>query len=77
MTRADPTLGAHHESAVAQINGSARYIDDLPEVHGTLHAAPILSPVAHGQVLGLHTDLALASTGVQAVIGSQDIVGHA
>ncbi|WP_310609624.1 xanthine dehydrogenase molybdopterin binding subunit [Limnohabitans sp.] len=65
----------HHESATAQINGSARYIDDLPEVQGTLHAAPILSPVAHGRVLGLNTTQALASSGVCAIIGSRDIVG--
>jgi hypothetical protein len=28
--------------------GRAHYIDDLPEVKGTLYAAPILSTVAHG-----------------------------
>ena len=75
MTPANPTHGAHHESATAQINGSARYIDDLPEVQGTLHAAPILSPIAHGQVLRLHTEQALACEGVHAIIGSKDIVG--
>ena len=42
-----------HESAVAQVRGGAHYIDDLPEVRGTLHAAPILSNVAHGQLLGV------------------------
>ena len=75
MTPANPTHGQHHESAAAQINGSARYIDDLPEVQGTLHAAPILSPIAHGKVLGLHTEQALACEGVHAIIGSKDIVG--
>jgi xanthine dehydrogenase large subunit len=75
MTQASPPHGAHHESAAAQINGSARYIDDLPEMQGTLHAAPILSPIAHGQVLGLHTEQAFACAGVHAIIGSGDIVG--
>ena len=37
-----------HESAAAQIAGAATYIDDIPELRGTLHAAPILSKVAHG-----------------------------
>ena len=75
MTTVNTSHRAHHESAAAQINGSALYIDDLPEVQGTLHAAPILSPIAHGQVLGLHTEQALACAGVQAIIGSGDIAG--
>ena len=37
-----------HESARAQVAGAATYIDDIPEVRGTLHAAPVCSPVAHG-----------------------------
>ena len=37
-----------HESARAQVAGAAPYVDDIPEVRCTLHAAPILSPVAHG-----------------------------
>ena len=28
------------------------YIDDIPEVRGTLYAALVLSPVAHGELLG-------------------------
>ena len=30
-----------HESARAQVAGAATYIDDIPEVRGTLHAAPV------------------------------------
>jgi xanthine dehydrogenase large subunit len=37
-----------HESAAAQVAGAATYVDDIAEMRGTLHAAPILSPVAHG-----------------------------
>ena len=33
-----------HESARAQVAGAATYIDDIPEVRGTLHAAPVCSP---------------------------------
>ena len=45
-----PAMGQSHihESARAQVAGAAHYIDDLPEVKGTLYAAPILSTVAHG-----------------------------
>ena len=64
-----------HESARAQVAGAAHYIDDLPELRGTLHAAPILSTVAHGKLLGVDSRAASAMPGVQAVILSQDIPG--
>ena len=64
-----------HESAQAQVAGSAHYIDDLPEVKGTLHAAPILSPVAHGRLNGVDCAAALAMPGVRAVVLARDIPG--
>lgn len=64
-----------HESARAQVQGAATYIDDMPEIKGTLHAAPILSTVAHGRLLGVDTAAALALPGVRGVILSQDIPG--
>ena len=42
-----------HESAHLHVAGSAPYIDDLPELAGTLHAALGLSPVAHGRIVAL------------------------
>ena len=64
-----------HESARAQVAGAATYIDDIPEVRGTLHAAPVCSPVAHGRLRGLDASAALALPGVRAVIGASDIPG--
>jgi xanthine dehydrogenase large subunit len=64
-----------HESAAAQIAGAATYVDDIPEVRGTLHAAPIVSKVAHGKLLGVDTSAALALPGVRAVILAKDIPG--
>ncbi len=64
-----------HESAQAQVAGAAHYIDDLPEVKGTLYAAPILSTVAHGRLNSLDTAPALAMPGVRAVVLTQDIPG--
>jgi xanthine dehydrogenase large subunit len=64
-----------HESAHAQVRGQAHYADDLPEVKGTLHAAPILSPHAHGHLRGMDTRAALAHPGVHAVLSAQDIPG--
>ena len=57
-----------HESARAQVAGTATYVDDIPEVKGTLHAAPILSTVAHGRLLGVDTAAALAMPGVRGVV---------
>lgn len=64
-----------HESALAQVCGSAQYVDDIPEVKGTLYAAPILSPVAHGRLLGVDSAEARGLPGVRAVLTAQDIVG--
>ena len=66
---------APHESARAQVAGTATYVDDIPEVKGTLHAAPILSTVAHGRLLGVDTGAALAMPGVRGVVLAQDIPG--
>ena len=39
-----------HDSALKHVTGQALYIDDMPEPAGTLHAALVLSPVAHGRL---------------------------
>ena len=74
---AQPASGVSrpHESARAQVAGSATYVDDIPEVRGTLHAAPILSNVAHGRLLGVDTSAALAMSGVRGVVLVADIPG--
>jgi xanthine dehydrogenase large subunit len=64
-----------HESARAQVAGAATYIDDIPEVRGTLHAAPVCSRVAHGTLRGIDTAAALALPGVRAVIDARHIPG--
>ena len=64
-----------HESAAAHIAGTATYVDDMPEVRGTLYAAPILSKVAHGKLLGVNTQAALALPGVHAVLLAADVPG--
>jgi xanthine dehydrogenase large subunit len=64
-----------HESARAQVQGAVQYVDDLPELQGTLHAAPVMSPVAHGRVLGMDFSAALALPGVRGIVTAQDIPG--
>jgi xanthine dehydrogenase large subunit len=64
-----------HESARAQVAGTATYIDDIPELRGTLYAAPVCSRVAHGTLRGIDTAAAMAIPGVRAVIDARHIPG--
>jgi len=64
-----------HESAHLHVAGEAAYIDDLPELAGTLHAALGLSPVAHGRLLGIDLATLRAQPGVVAVLTAADIPG--
>ena len=65
-----------HESAPLHVNGSARYIDDLPELAGTLHAALGLSPLAHGRLRGIALHELRALPGVVDVITAAHIRGR-
>ena len=64
-----------HESARAQVMGAAPYVDDIAELKRTLYAAPILSTVAHGRLVGVDALAALALPGVRDVILARDIPG--
>jgi len=64
-----------HDSAVAQVQGRADYIDDLPRLDNLLHAAPILSPVANGRLLALDASKALAQAGIVGLVDGHDIAG--
>jgi xanthine dehydrogenase large subunit len=67
-----------HESAALHVTGEAVYTDDIPELRGTLYAALITSPVAHGELVGEGIDRAaiLAMHGVVAVFTARDIPGE-
>ncbi len=64
-----------HESAMLHVAGEAAYIDDLPELAGTLHCALGLSPIAHGQLVALDMDAVRAMPDVVAVLTAADIPG--
>ena len=64
-----------HESAHLHVAGEAAYIDDLPELAGTLHCALGLSPIAHGRLLGMDLDALRQTPGVVAVLTAADIPG--
>jgi xanthine dehydrogenase large subunit len=67
-----------HESAALHVTGEAIYTDDIPELRGTLYAALVTSPLAHGELVGEGIDRAaiLAMHGVVAVFTAKDIPGE-
>jgi xanthine dehydrogenase large subunit len=64
-----------HESAWAQVRGKAQYVDDVPELQGTLYAAVVKSPSAHGELISIDQAALLQEPGVHAVLTHEDIPG--
>lgn len=64
-----------HESAHLHVAGEATYIDDIPELVGTLHCALGLSPVANGRITAMALDTIRVLPGVVAVLSAADIPG--
>lgn len=76
-TRPNPVGHAlPHESAALHVSGAAHYLDDLPELAGTLHAAIGQAPCAHGRLRALQLDAVRAAPGVRAVLTAADIPGE-
>ena len=62
-----------HDSARLHVQGSAQYIDDMPQVNGTLHVAFSLSSTAHGNIKSINVHDAMQSEGVHSVLLAKDI----
>src|SRR5215468_10612058 len=75
---AQPQAGAPlpHESAHLHVAGEAVYIDDIPELAGTLHAALGLSNKAHALVKSIDVQPVREMPGVVAVLTASDIPGE-
>ncbi|MFN8355304.1 MAG: molybdopterin cofactor-binding domain-containing protein [Spirosomataceae bacterium] len=58
------------------LRGESVYLDDIPELQGTLHLAVVESPVAHGRIIRIDFSEALATPGVVRIITYQDIPGE-
>jgi xanthine dehydrogenase large subunit len=65
-----------HDSAHKHVNGSAIYIDDMPEPAGTLHGCLGLSTVAHGAIRSIDLSSVRAAPGVVDVLTAKDIPGE-
>jgi xanthine dehydrogenase large subunit len=62
--------------APAHVMGTALFVDDLPELTGTLYAAVFGSPIAHGRIKSLDLNLASAMPGVVRIFTAIDIPGE-
>ena len=58
------------------VRGESLYLDDIPLVEGTLHAAVFDSPYAHGKIKRLDISKAEKSPGVIRIYTSKDIPGE-
>jgi xanthine dehydrogenase large subunit len=65
-----------HDSAAGHVAGSALYVDDLPEVPGTLHLAFGLAADGHARLTGLDLSAVRAAPDVVAVFTAADIPGE-
>jgi xanthine dehydrogenase large subunit len=65
-----------HDSAAKHVAGTAPFVDDLPDPPGLLHAALVLSPVAHGRLRGIDPAQAQRAPGFAAIITAKDIPGE-
>jgi xanthine dehydrogenase large subunit len=65
-----------HESAHLHVSGEAIYVDDIPELRGTLHVALGLSEKAHALVKSIDLSAVQVSPGVVAVLTAKDIPGE-
>ncbi len=75
--RAHPAAGVDHphESAHLHVAGEALYVDDIPEIAGTVHAALGLSEKAHARIRSIDLAAVRAAPGVVAVLTAADIPG--
>ncbi|MEO1090617.1 MAG: xanthine dehydrogenase molybdopterin binding subunit [Pseudomonadota bacterium] len=64
-----------HDSAVKHVTGAARYVDDVPEAKGLLHAAIGLSTCAAGTITTMDLESVRTAPGVRAVVAAADVPG--
>ena len=81
MTTASQIRGAvhsrtAHDSAQNHVNGRSVFIDDMPAIAGTLHAALVKSTHAHATIISINKQSAKSLPGVHAVITADDIPGQ-
>src|SRR3546814_6255254 len=64
-----------HKSAFVQTTGEAQYADDIAGPTGTLHAALVLSTVAHAKLISLDASHLEEMDGFEAFYCAKDVTG--
>jgi xanthine dehydrogenase large subunit len=62
--------------AYSHTRGESIYLDDIPEISGTLFGAVFDSPIAHGKIKSLDMSEALQCKGIVRIFTYKDIPGH-
>ncbi|MGH6926456.1 MAG: molybdopterin cofactor-binding domain-containing protein, partial [Propylenella sp.] len=65
-----------HDSAALHVTGEAVYIDDIPELPGTLQVYIAMSERAHARIVSLDVSEARRAPGVACVLTTADIPGE-
>jgi len=60
----------------SHLSGKSIFIDDMPEIQGTLYAKVISSPIAHGRIISMDTEDAEKLPGVVSIFTYKDIPGE-
>ena len=67
---------APHESAVAHVTGSARYVDDTRPPQGLLETWPVCAPHARARIVSRDVVAARQMPGVRAILLAEDVPGE-
>ncbi len=63
------------EASIHHVSGQATFVDDVPEMAGTLHIALGLAPIARGQITRLELEAVISAPDVVLVLTAADIHG--
>lgn len=61
---------------ISHVTGKSVYLDDIPTISGTLHAAIVSSSIAHGKIVNVDINEAIELYGVEKIIMHSDIPGE-
>lgn len=59
----------------AHVSGTSIYVDDIPEIVGSLHAVPVFSKLANAKITNINISSALHAEGVIGILTADDIPG--
>ena len=62
--------------SISHVKGESVYVNDIPELTGTLHAVPVYSKHAHAKILHLDLLKAKESKGIVDILTATEIPGE-